>query len=185
MLAELDQTGRVRSILVGYRCAWRHRLGRRRVLVGYRCAWLLQALLQPRLIRRTRRPITGHPAAITPIQPASNRCTTRLMAEAGLTIIVQRTRKDRYDRPAGHHVLDLQGRERASEPDLATVPQPMKPIYAFRLQQDISRDLRTLERRIRDRMIAGRMGIGFPFEPVVVGVPFEAAAFRVNLQQPV
>src|SRR5580704_12277583 len=72
----------------------------------------------------------------------------------------------------------------ASEPDLATVPQPMKPIYAFRLQQDISRDLRTLERRIRDRMIAGRMGIGFPFEPVV-GVPFEAAAFRVNLQQPV
>ena len=45
MLAELDQTGRVRSILVGYWCAWRHRLGRRRVLVGYRCAWLLQALL--------------------------------------------------------------------------------------------------------------------------------------------
>jgi hypothetical protein len=29
MLAELDQTGRVRSILVGYWCAWRHRLGRR------------------------------------------------------------------------------------------------------------------------------------------------------------
>jgi hypothetical protein len=30
-----------------------------------------------------------------------------LMDEAGLTIIVQRTRMDRYDRPAGHHVLDL------------------------------------------------------------------------------
>src|ERR1700730_17020543 len=109
-----------RRILVGYWCAWRHRLGRRRVLGGYRCAWLLQALLsaqlQPRLIRRTRRPLTGQLASITPIQPASNRCTTKLMAEAGLTIIVQRTRMDRYDRPAGHHVLDLQGRERGVQP---------------------------------------------------------------------
>jgi len=39
-----------------------------------------------------------------------------LMDEAGLTIIAQRTRMDRYDRPAGHHVLDLQGRERGVQP---------------------------------------------------------------------
>src|SRR5580704_3019130 len=49
----------------------------------------------------------------------------------------------------------------ASEPDLATVPQPMKPMYAFRLQQNMSRDLRVLERPNRDRMISGRRGIGF------------------------
>ena len=34
------------------------------------------------------------------------------MEEAGVTIIVQRARMDRYDRPAGHHVLNLQSRER-------------------------------------------------------------------------
>src|SRR5580704_5153787 len=38
------------------------------------------------------------------------------MDEAGLTIIVQCTRLDRYDRPAWHHVLDLQGRERGVQP---------------------------------------------------------------------
>jgi hypothetical protein len=49
-------------------------------------------------MRRTRRLITGLRAAITPIRPASSRCTTKLMDEAGLTIIVQCTRMDRYDR---------------------------------------------------------------------------------------
>src|ERR1700738_471086 len=68
----------------------------------------------------------------------------------------------------------------ASEPDLATVPQPMKPIYAFRLQQDIGRDLRTLERRIRDRMIAGRMGIGFLKEAVTGQVPAGLKRLSIN-----
>jgi hypothetical protein len=68
----------------------------------------------------------------------------------------------------------------ASEPDLATVPQPMKPIYAFRRQQDISRDLRTLERRIRDRMIAGRMGIGFLKEAVTGQVPAGLKRLSIN-----
>jgi len=68
----------------------------------------------------------------------------------------------------------------ASEPNWATVPQPMKPIYAFRLQQDISRDLRTLDRRIRDRMIAGRMGIGFLKEAVTGQVPAGLKRLSVN-----
>jgi hypothetical protein len=33
-------------------------------------------------------------------------------------------------------------------------PVPMKPIYAFRSENEIAEDLRTLERRLRDRMIA-------------------------------
>ena len=43
----------------------------------------------------------------------------------------------------------------------AVRPQPIKPIYAFRTQSEINRDLRTLSRRHRDRMIAGRMAIAF------------------------
>ena len=68
----------------------------------------------------------------------------------------------------------------ASEPDQATVPQPIKPIYAFRLEQDISRDLRTLERRMRDRMIAGRMGIGFLKEAVTGRVPEGLKRLSIN-----
>ena len=68
----------------------------------------------------------------------------------------------------------------ASEPDQTTVPQPIKPIYAFRLKQDISRDLRTLERRMRDRMIAGRMGIGFLKEAVTGRVPEGLKRLSIN-----
>jgi hypothetical protein len=39
-------------------------------------------------------------------------------------------------------------------------PQPIKPIYALRPQREIDRDLRTFERRLRDRMIAARMAFG-------------------------
>jgi hypothetical protein len=46
------------------------------------------------------------------------------------------------------------------EPDWAVSPQPIKPIYALRRQCDIDRDLRTLLRRLRDRMVAARMAIG-------------------------
>lgn len=68
----------------------------------------------------------------------------------------------------------------ASEPNWATAPQPIKPIYAFHLQQDISRDLRTLDRRIRDRMIAGRMGIGFLKEAVTGQVPAGLKRLSIN-----
>ena len=37
----------------------------------------------------------------------------------------------------------------------------MRPIYAFRSENEIAKDLRTLERRLRDRMIAARMAIPF------------------------
>jgi hypothetical protein len=68
----------------------------------------------------------------------------------------------------------------ASEPDRATVPQPIKPVYAFRLEQDIERDLKTLERRMRDRIIAGRMGIGFLKESVTGQVPEGLKRLSIN-----
>jgi hypothetical protein len=40
-------------------------------------------------------------------------------------------------------------------------PHLMKPIYAFRTAREIERDVRTLRRRHRDRMIAGRMAVAF------------------------
>ena len=49
----------------------------------------------------------------------------------------------------------------AIEPDSTLLPQPIKPFYAFRSERDCNRDLRTLVRRWRDRMVAGRMGIAF------------------------
>jgi hypothetical protein len=49
----------------------------------------------------------------------------------------------------------------AIEPDWALSPQRIKPIYAFRSQRDIKRDLRTLARRLRDRVVAGRMAMAF------------------------
>src|SRR5262245_45997858 len=39
--------------------------------------------------------------------------------------------------------------------------QSIKPIYALRAEKDISRDLKTLKRRLRDRMVAARMAIAF------------------------
>ena len=52
------------------------------------------------------------------------------------------------------------------EPDWALAPQKMKPIYALRYQRDNDRYLRTVERRLRDRMVAGRMAMGFLKEAV-------------------
>jgi len=47
------------------------------------------------------------------------------------------------------------------ESDSACRPQLIKPIYAFRTEREIAKDLRTLRRRHRDRMIAGRMAVAF------------------------
>jgi hypothetical protein len=59
----------------------------------------------------------------------------------------------------------------AMEPDWAIRPQQMKPIYALRSQHENDRFLRTLERRVRDRMVAGRMAIGFLQEAMTGEVP--------------
>ena len=58
-----------------------------------------------------------------------------------------------------------------SDPEWLVSPQRIKPLHAVRTQWDIDRDLRTLERRFRDRMIAARMAIGFLKEPVTSEVP--------------
>ena len=47
----------------------------------------------------------------------------------------------------------------------------MKPIYALRNQRDSDRYLRTAQRRLRDRMVAGRMAMGFLKEAVTGVVP--------------
>jgi hypothetical protein len=49
----------------------------------------------------------------------------------------------------------------AADPDWTFAPQPIKPLYTFRSEHDCNRDLRTLVRRWRDRMIAGRMAIAY------------------------
>jgi hypothetical protein len=60
-------------------------------------------------------------------------------------------------------------------------PQPIKPIYAFRTQREIDRDLRTLRRRHRDRMIAGRMAVAFLQEAYGVEPKLPAAAGRLSI----
>jgi hypothetical protein len=70
------------------------------------------------------------------------------------------------------------------EPDWATSPQTIKPIYALRRQCDIDRDLRTLERRLRDRMAAARMAIGFLKEALTGEVPkLPAGVERLSINQ--
>jgi hypothetical protein len=40
-------------------------------------------------------------------------------------------------------------------------PVPMKPVHAFRSEREIAKDLKTLGRRLRDRMVAARMAVPF------------------------
>jgi hypothetical protein len=62
-----------------------------------------------------------------------------------------------------HHALRVRCEV---EPDWALFPQRMKPIHALRTAREVNHDLRTLQRRLRDRMAAGRMAIGFLKEAV-------------------
>jgi len=48
----------------------------------------------------------------------------------------------------------------SSESD-TTVTIPLKPAYVFRDERNIKKDIKTLERRLRDRAIAARMIRGF------------------------
>lgn len=70
------------------------------------------------------------------------------------------------------------------EPDWALQPQSIKPIYSLRTQRDCNRSLRTLERRLRDRMVAGRMAIAFLKEALCGQVPeLPAGVKRLSLNQ--
>jgi hypothetical protein len=66
------------------------------------------------------------------------------------------------------------------EPDWAIPSQPMKPIYALRRQDENDRFLRTLERRVRDRVVAGRMAIGFLKEALTGEVPSGIKRVSIN-----
>jgi hypothetical protein len=69
------------------------------------------------------------------------------------------------------------------EPDWTLLPQPIKPFYALRSERDRNRDLRTLERRWRDRMIAGRMAIAFLREALLgqlLGLPPTVKRLSIN-----
>jgi hypothetical protein len=66
-------------------------------------------------------------------------------------------------------------------PDWALHPQPIKPLYALRASDEVRQDLRTLQRRLRDRMIAGRMAIGFLKE--AISGPISERPQRVSINR--
>jgi hypothetical protein len=68
------------------------------------------------------------------------------------------------------------------EPDWGRSPQSIKPLYALR--RPVNRDLQKLRRRLRDRMVAGRMAIGFLQEAVAGRVPeLPSGIPRVSINQ--
>lgn len=75
-------------------------------------------------------------------------------------------------------------RARYEDSAVEHLPQLMKPIHAFRKDKDIGRDLRTLRRRLRDRMVAARMAIGF-LQEVELGrlPPLPRAIERLSVNQ--
>jgi hypothetical protein len=71
-----------------------------------------------------------------------------------------------------------------NNPDWALSPQRMKPIYALRTSPEVRRDLRTLQRRLRDRMAAGRMAIGLLKEKLTGhSIELPAGLSRVSVNQ--
>ena len=68
----------------------------------------------------------------------------------------------------------------ASEPNWATAPRPIKPIYAFRRNRTSVGTCGRLIVAYRDRMIAGRMGIGFLKEVVTGQVPAGLKRLSIN-----
>jgi hypothetical protein len=80
-----------------------------------------------------------------------------------------------------HHALRVKCE---IEPNWALSPQRMKPIYALRTSREVKQDLRTLQRRLRDRLVAGRMAIGFLKEGVAGPVTERPAGLsRVSINQ--
>jgi hypothetical protein len=68
----------------------------------------------------------------------------------------------------------------AIDPDWASPPQPIKLLYALRTPNEVKHDLRTLERRVRQRMVAGRMAIAFMKEVVTGQVPDGIKRLSIN-----
>ena len=70
------------------------------------------------------------------------------------------------------------------DPAWAASPQWIKPLYALRELKEINRDLRSLGRRLRDRMVAARMAIGFMQEIELGHVPkLPPTVERLSLNQ--
>lgn len=84
---------------------------------------------------------------------------------AALVTLLARPESGNSDRELGALHASLCARvlqARASEDEgWAGAPQLVKPLYAFRPEKVVARDLRTLGRRLRDRMVAARMGLSF------------------------
>src|SRR5712672_1686219 len=57
------------------------------------------------------------------------------------------------------------------DPVWANSPQSVKPIYLCQTERDLNRSLRTLQRRLRDRMVAARMAYPFLKEAETGEVP--------------
>lgn len=83
-------------------------------------------------------------------------------------------KKDRDEARAALHqslcALTLRAQAEA-DPAWANAPQAMKPIYALRAQRQIDKDLKSLRRRLRDRMIAAKMAIAYLKEVPIGELP--------------
>ena len=96
--------------------------------------------------------------------------------EAGavlVTVLAYPSGNEEGKRPALHQALcALVLRARyETDPNWGNSPQLIKPIYALCPESQISKSLKTLKRRLRDRMIAGRMAAAFLQEIFMGKVP--------------
>ena len=72
----------------------------------------------------------------------------------------------------------------ARDPQWAGRPQLIRPDYACRAEAYIKRDVRTLDRRLRDRVTAGRMAIAFLKEAESGALPkLPSGAARLSIKQ--
>ena len=70
------------------------------------------------------------------------------------------------------------------DPDWALSPQWIKPLYALRATQEVTKDLRTVPRLLRDRLAAGRMALGFLKEVATGEMPaLPAGIARLSVNQ--
>jgi hypothetical protein len=70
----------------------------------------------------------------------------------------------------------------SGETDTAVI-LPLKPAYVFRRERTIKKDIKTLERRLRDRGIAARMFRGFWQEAAGAAVNLPSGMTRLSLNQ--
>jgi hypothetical protein len=64
-----------------------------------------------------------------------------------------------------------------------TIILPLKPAYVFRREQNIKKDIKTLNRRLRDRAIAARMIRGFWQEAAGAAVKLPIGMTKLSLNQ--